>query len=103
MLRRRLRVKRGRATGWPAICLREAPPMQPAEARAFPSDAPQSELILEVQGLCKEFPLPRGLGGALRRMPRQAVHAVDGVSFDLRRGEILALVGESGWGESAPP
>jgi len=74
--------------------------MQPAEARAFPSDAPQSELILEVQGLCKEFPLPRGLGGALRRMPRKAVHAVDGVSFDLRRGEILALVGESGCGKT---
>jgi oligopeptide/dipeptide ABC transporter ATP-binding protein len=78
--------------------MKESPPMAP-EMPAAASD-PRAELILDVQGLCKEFPLPRGLAGALRRQPRKAVHAVDGVSFDLRRGEILALVGESGCGKT---
>jgi oligopeptide/dipeptide ABC transporter ATP-binding protein len=71
----------------------------PPEAPAA-SSAPRAEAILEVQGLRKEFPLPRGLAAALRRQPRRAVHAVDGVSFDLGRGEILALVGESGCGKT---
>jgi len=45
--------------------------------------------LLEVRGLTTEF------AGA-----RRAVCAVDGVSFDIRRGEILALAGESGSGKS---
>jgi oligopeptide/dipeptide ABC transporter ATP-binding protein len=65
-----------------------------------PAAASKDPNILEVDGLCKRFPLSRGLAGALRREPRKAVHAVDGVSFRLRRGEILALVGESGCGKT---
>jgi oligopeptide/dipeptide ABC transporter ATP-binding protein len=57
-------------------------------------------LILEVDDLAKHYPLPRGLLGGLRREPRRAVRAVDGVSFALRRGEALALVGESGCGKT---
>src|SRR5262245_9912905 len=48
--------------------------------------------ILEVRGLRKLFPVGRGSG--------RHVHAVDDVSFELRRGEVLALVGESGCGKS---
>jgi oligopeptide/dipeptide ABC transporter ATP-binding protein len=56
--------------------------------------------LLEVENLVTRYPVPRGLAGALAGRPRQAVHAVEGVSFHLRRGEMLALVGESGCGKT---
>ena len=52
--------------------------------------------LLEVQGLRKHFPIKGGLLG--RTVAR--VHAVDGVSFTMRHGETLGLVGESGCGKS---
>ena len=51
--------------------------------------------LLEVNDLKKHFQI----GGGLFR-PRALVYAVDGVSFTIRRGETLALVGESGCGKS---
>ncbi|HDN04637.1 MAG TPA: ABC transporter ATP-binding protein [Chloroflexi bacterium] len=59
-----------------------------------------SEFILEVNNLRKIYPMSRGWLGALRREPPKCVHAVDGISFSLKRGEILALVGESGSGKT---
>ncbi len=52
--------------------------------------------VLEVVNLRKYFPIRKGL---LRRITGQ-VRAVDGVSFHIRKGETLALVGESGCGKT---
>jgi peptide/nickel transport system ATP-binding protein len=56
--------------------------------------------ILQVEDLHKHFPLSRGVAGALTRQAHRFVRAVDGVSFAVRKGEILALVGESGSGKT---
>jgi oligopeptide/dipeptide ABC transporter ATP-binding protein len=53
--------------------------------------------ILQVRGLRTLFPVKKTSFG---REPARFVHAVDDVSFDLGRGEVLALVGESGCGKS---
>lgn len=50
--------------------------------------------LLEVKDLRKYFPVKRGIG------ERVVLRAVDGVSFEIRRGETLGLVGESGCGKS---
>ncbi len=60
------------------------------------SGAPVLEPVLQVDGLVKHFPIH---GGLLQRRIG-AVRAVDGVSFSIRRGETLGLVGESGCGKS---
>ncbi|HEX6014704.1 MAG TPA: oligopeptide/dipeptide ABC transporter ATP-binding protein [Geminicoccaceae bacterium] len=52
--------------------------------------------ILEVEGLQKWFPIRRGL---LRKVVGH-VRAVDGVGFEIRQGETLSLVGESGCGKT---
>jgi ABC-type oligopeptide transport system ATPase subunit len=57
----------------------------------------EGDNILQVRELRKEFPITKGLF-----VKRQvgAVKAVDGISFDVRRGETFGVVGESGCGKS---
>jgi oligopeptide/dipeptide ABC transporter ATP-binding protein len=53
------------------------------------------KLLLEVRDLCVEFPVGHGPSGR-----GSVVSAVDGVSFNIRRGETLGIVGETGCGKS---
>jgi oligopeptide/dipeptide ABC transporter ATP-binding protein len=62
-----------------------------------PSAAP----LLEVENLSTRYPVRRLLAERAARRPRRWVRAVDGVSFTVRRGEMLALVGESGCGKTS--
>jgi oligopeptide/dipeptide ABC transporter ATP-binding protein len=55
------------------------------------------DALIEVRDLVKHFPITRGI---VFQRQIGAVHAVDGVSFDVMRGETLGLVGETGCGKS---
>jgi oligopeptide/dipeptide ABC transporter ATP-binding protein len=70
--------------------------MSVAHSEATSNSASSGETLMEVRDLYKHFPIHAGF---FRRQVG-AVKAVDGVSFDVMRGETLGLVGESGCGKS---
>jgi peptide/nickel transport system ATP-binding protein len=89
-----------RATPRPGATLRDLLPenaARPPEPRADP--APEEPLLV-VDGLAKEYPRPGVAGRLRRRSGPDAFRAVDGISFTVRRGESVGLVGESGCGKS---
>jgi peptide/nickel transport system ATP-binding protein len=67
---------------------------QPAPSPAAPADGAP---LVEVVDLVKEFPITKGV---IFQHQIGSVHAVDRVSFSIRAGETLGLVGESGCGKS---
>jgi glutathione transport system ATP-binding protein len=71
-------------------------PSAAVEHQVQPAVDETSPPILRVRDLVTRFPVKTGLFGRTTA----AVHAVERVSFDLRQGETLALVGESGCGKS---
>ncbi len=72
------------------------PAGETASAPAAVAEPASGETLLRVSGLTKHFPITKGL---LKRQAG-AVRAVDGIDFDVRSGETLGVVGESGCGKS---
>ena len=68
---------------------------------ALPSEAQGPLPLIRLDGVGRDFDVSRPwLNRVIEGAPRQLLRAVDGVSFDMRKGETLALVGESGCGKS---
>jgi oligopeptide transport system ATP-binding protein len=61
------------------------------------SNGTDNNVLLRIENLKKHFPITRGL---ILQREVGAVKAVDGISFDIVKGETLGLVGESGCGKS---
>jgi peptide/nickel transport system ATP-binding protein len=72
-----------------------------AVGRAADEGFAAGDVIVRAEGISKYFDVsPPWLNRVLERKPRTILHAVDDVSFEIRRGETLSLVGESGCGKS---
>ena len=87
----------------PAAAASASEPREPAPVppSAPPPVAEAATPLVVVDDIAKVFDVsPPWLNRVLERKPRQFLHAVDGVSFTIARGETLALVGESGCGKS---
>ncbi|HTW97855.1 MAG TPA: ABC transporter ATP-binding protein [Acidimicrobiales bacterium] len=70
------------------------------EAGSAPAGAGGGEVLLETRQLSKDFVLSGGLVRRLGGRQAEVLHAVDRVSLTVRRGETLALVGETGSGKT---
>jgi peptide/nickel transport system ATP-binding protein len=71
--------------------------MNPESATASSAASATGDVLLRVESLVKYFSVK---SGKLIQGQRDFVHAVDGVSFEVRRGQTMGLVGETGCGKS---
>ncbi|WP_280468517.1 ABC transporter ATP-binding protein [Nocardia cyriacigeorgica] len=93
------------AAGHSAACIRTAEVGSTELFEAYRSEItepeavaePDTEVVLRVEDLVKTFPITSGV---VFRRRKGEVRAVDGISFEVRKGRTLALVGESGSGKS---
>jgi len=83
------------AGGWSPTDVYPLPDLPEAPAARLPRE--ERDVVLEATDLVRHHPL---LKGAVFKRQVGAVQAVDGITFDLRDGETLALVGESGCGKT---
>ena len=83
------------AGGWGPTDVFPLPELAEAAVARIPRE--EREVVLEAKDLVRHYPL---LKGAVFKRQVGAVQAVDGISFDVRDGETLGLVGESGCGKS---
>lgn len=58
------------------------------------------DILFESKQLMKHFTLQKSISETVRRAEPKNVHAVDGVSLKIRRGEVMGLIGESGSGKT---
>src|ERR1019366_4821263 len=92
-----VRQSLGSARPSPVLAREGASRMADAAAPVNPASAEQSFAAAPVEDVVKHFPIKRGIFFK-RQIGR--VQAVEGVSLEVRRGETLGLVGETGCGKS---
>ncbi|WP_426300730.1 dipeptide ABC transporter ATP-binding protein [Arthrobacter sp. R-11] len=88
-------IKSGELDGVDAHRIFHAPPVPVSKFDGVPRD--ERAKVLELKDVKKHFPL---LKGSLFKRRIGTVKAVDGLSFDIREGECLSIVGESGCGKT---
>src|SRR5262249_4747912 len=79
----------------------DLPPERPGGGGGAGVNAEPDGNLLEVENVVTRYPVARGIVGAIARRPALQVHAVEGVSFTVGSGEMVALVGESGCGKTS--
>lgn len=97
-----------RATPRPGITLKDLLPEGEAPPAAAPAPmASTGEVLLKVESLVREYPRQGAPSAFLAKLKGKALtpeetifRAVDGISFEVKRGESVGLVGESGCGKS---
>ncbi len=72
----------------------------PAGGSGASAEAADSSTLLAVQGLSTSYQSRHTLTDRIARRPRRDVQAIDGVSLSVAKGEMLAIVGESGCGKT---
>src|SRR5258706_5791619 len=97
----RVSIAAGRSAPSPARSAPTLPPAGSMSSAMLPRGEQGPPPLLTLDDVGRAFDVSRPwLNRVIEGAPRQLLHAVDGVSFEVRKGETFALVGESGCGKS---